>query len=79
MSIRKTFVAAALAAFAVVGIAGTASASGTDAVGAASNSPGLLSGDVIQVPVNLPLDLCGLDVSVLGALTGAEGNVCNNS
>lgn len=78
MSIRKTFVAAALAAFSVVGIAGTASASGSGAVGNAVGSPGLLSGNVIQVPVNVPINLCGLNLSILAALTSADGNVCVN-
>ena len=78
MSMRKTLVAAAFAAVAVLGTAGTASASGAGAIGGAFGSPGLLSGNNIQVPINIPINLCGNDVSVLAALTGAAGNVCVN-
>jgi hypothetical protein len=78
MSMRKTLVAAAFAVVAVLGSAGTAFASGAGAVGGASDSPGLLSGNVIQIPINLPVNVCGNDVSILAALTGAAGNVCVN-
>lgn len=78
MSMRKTLVAAAFAAVAVLGSAGTAFASGAGAIGGASDSPGLLSGNVIQVPINLPVNVCGNDVSILAALTGAAGNTCVN-
>ena len=78
MSIRKTLVAVACAAFAVLGTAGTASASGAGAIGSAFGSPGLLSGNVIQIPLNIPINVCGNDISVLAALTGADGNVCVN-
>lgn len=78
MSMRKTLVAAAFAAVAVLGGAGTAFASGAGAVGNASDSPGLLSGNVIQVPINIPVNVCGNDISVLALLTGANGNVCVN-
>jgi hypothetical protein len=75
---RKTLVAAAFAAFAVVGSAGTAFASGAGAIGSASDSPGLLSGNVVQVPINIPVNVCGNDISILAALTGADDNTCVN-
>ncbi|MBS2534288.1 chaplin [Catenulispora sp. NF23] len=78
MSMRKTIVAAAMAAFAVVGFAGTASASGAGAIGGAIGSPGLLSGNNIQVPVNIPINVCGDNVGILSALLGSAGNVCVN-
>ena len=87
MSIRKTLVAVACAAFAVLGTAGTASAHGHDsgsdgasAVGVANDSPGILSGDVIQVPVNLDLNLCGNSIDIIGLLNPVIGNntVCVN-
>ena len=78
MSMRKTLVAAAVAAVAVFGTAGSAFASGSGAIGGASDSPGLLSGNVIQVPINLPVNVCGNDISILAALTGAAGNTCVN-
>lgn len=78
MSMRKTLVAAAFAAVAVLGSAGTAFASGAGAIGVASNSPGLLSGNVIQVPINLPINICGNTVDILALLNPAEGNKCVN-
>lgn len=76
---RKTIIAAAFAAFAVVGTAGTASASGAGAVGDAIGSPGILSGNNIQIPINIPINACGNDLGLLTALTAAAGNVCANS
>ncbi len=32
---------------------------GVDTVGAAANSPGVLSGNVIKVPINIPINVCG--------------------
>jgi hypothetical protein len=48
-----------------------------DATGA-SESPGFLSGNVIQAPINLPVNACGLTVSVIGLLNPAFGNNCKN-
>jgi hypothetical protein len=73
---RKTLVAAALAVVAVLGTAGTASASDSDAVGVANDSPGILSGNVIQVPINIPINVCGNNI--LALLTLTEGTVCIN-
>lgn len=78
MSMRKSLVAAAFAAVTVLGSAGTAFASGSGAIGVASDSPGLLSGNVIQIPINVPVNVCGNDISILAALTSAEGNTCVN-
>jgi hypothetical protein len=48
-------------------------------VGAASNSPGLLSGDVIQVPINIPVNLCGNSIGLVGLLNPATGSTCTSS
>ncbi|MEU3945640.1 chaplin ChpD [Streptomyces sp. NPDC029526] len=48
------------------------------AQGAAIGSPGVLSGNVIQVPVHIPVNVCGNTVNVLGALNPAFGNACVN-
>jgi hypothetical protein len=76
---RKTIIAAIFAAFAVVGTAGTASASGAGAVGGAIGSPGILSGNNIQIPVNIPINACGDTVGILSSLLGSAGNGCVNS
>lgn len=47
--------------------------------GAAWGSPGVLSGNVVQVPVHIPVNACGNTVSVLGLLNPAFGNACQNS
>ncbi|MFF4345076.1 chaplin [Kitasatospora sp. NPDC001540] len=78
MSVTRTSLAlTALAATAVLGTAGVASAS-AGAEGVAAGSPGVLSGNLIQVPVHVPVNLCGNTVSVVGALNPAFGNSCAN-
>jgi len=48
------------------------------AQGAAVGSPGVLSGNVVQVPVHIPVNVCGNTVSVIGLLNPAFGNTCVN-
>ncbi|MFI1923867.1 MULTISPECIES: chaplin [unclassified Streptomyces] len=48
------------------------------AQGAAVGSPGVLSGNVVQVPVNIPVNVCGNSISVIGLLNPAFGNTCAN-
>ncbi|MEU7061408.1 chaplin [Streptomyces sp. NPDC046197] len=51
---------------------------GAAADGAAAGSPGLISGNTIQLPVHLPVNVCGNTVSVVGLLNPASGNRCAN-
>ncbi|MFB7598144.1 chaplin [Streptomyces sp. NPDC056160] len=74
MRIRMT-AAAVLAGAALMTCAGTAAAD-AGAEGVAANSPGVLSGDVIEVPINLGLNLCGDSIDVIGLLNPASGNAC---
>ncbi|MER5936049.1 chaplin [Streptomyces sp. NPDC001928] len=46
--------------------------------GAAADSPGLLAGNTIQVPVHVPVNVCGNTVNVVGLLNPAVGNKCTN-
>ncbi|MGW6972671.1 chaplin [Streptomyces sp. NPDC054952] len=62
---------------AVVGGAAVASAD-AEASGAAVGSPGVLSGNLIQVPIHIPVNACGNSVSVIGLLNPAFGNTCIN-
>ncbi|MEU1127720.1 chaplin [Streptomyces sp. NPDC005899] len=48
------------------------------AAGGASNSPGVLSGNSIQVPVDVPVNVCGNSVDVGGLLNPTSGNDCGN-
>ncbi|MFF8956567.1 chaplin [Streptomyces sp. NPDC014894] len=47
--------------------------------GAAVGSPGVLSGNVVQVPVHVPVNVCGNSINVIGLLNPAFGNTCVNS
>ncbi|MEU5715164.1 chaplin [Streptomyces sp. NPDC020403] len=49
------------------------------AAGGASNSPGVLSGNSIQVPVDVPVNVCGNSVNAGGLLNPTSGNDCGNS
>ena len=51
----------------------------TDATGTAASSPGFLSGNVIQVPLHVPLSACGNTVDIVGLLNPASGISCLNS
>jgi hypothetical protein len=49
------------------------------AYGAAVNSPGVLSGNMAQVPVHVPINVCGNTVNVIALLNPAFGNTCVNA
>ncbi|MFJ9645632.1 chaplin [Streptomyces sp. NPDC101206] len=73
-------------AVAVTAAAGSALAAGAGlavadagAHGAAIGSPGVLSGNVVQVPVHIPINVCGNSVNVIGLLNPAFGNTCINA
>ncbi|GEB61611.1 chaplin [Streptomyces gardneri] len=44
----------------------------------AAGSPGVLSGNVVQVPIHIPINICGNSINVIAALNPAVGNVCIN-
>ncbi|MFJ9863364.1 chaplin [Streptomyces sp. NPDC101165] len=70
---------AAVVAGAILALGGAAPAfADAGATGAASNSPGVLSGNVIEVPVHVPVNACGDSVDVIGLLNPAFGNACVN-
>ncbi|MYV43805.1 DUF320 domain-containing protein [Streptomyces sp. SID1328] len=54
-------------------------AGGATADGAAVGSPGVLSGNTVQAPVSVPLNVCGNSVDVVGLLNPAFGNSCANT
>ncbi|GAA2532895.1 MULTISPECIES: chaplin [Streptomyces] len=71
------------------GVIAVAAASGAMAVampayadagaeGAAVGSPGVVSGNTVQLPVHAPLNVCGNTVNVVGLLSPAAGNTCVN-
>ncbi|SED72633.1 chaplin ChpH [Streptomyces sp. TLI_105] len=76
--IKKVVAAAAATGGLVLAGAGMAVAdSGAEA--AAIGSPGVLSGNVVQVPIHVPVNVCGNTVSVIGLLNPTFGNTCVNA
>ncbi|MGW7578349.1 chaplin family protein [Streptomyces sp. NPDC054765] len=66
------------AASGVLGAGGGAAYADAGAGGRAANSPGVLSGNSIQVTVDAPVTACGNSVSGVGALNPAMGASCGN-
>ncbi|MGY5128712.1 chaplin [Streptomyces nigrescens] len=75
--IKKVVAAAAVAGGVVLAGAGLAVAD-SGAQGAALNSPGAVSGNSIQVPVQVPVNACSNTISVIGLLNPAFGAGCVN-
>ncbi|MFF8276384.1 chaplin [Streptomyces lateritius] len=76
--IKKVVAAAAATGGLVLAGAGMAVAD-SGAQGAALNSPGIISGNAIQVPVHIPVNACGNTISVVGLLNPTFGNTCVNA
>ncbi|ARF55442.1 chaplin [Streptomyces gilvosporeus] len=51
---------------------------GATAIGFAKHSPGAFSGNVIQVPIDIPINVCGNSVDFLALINPAFGNICIN-
>lgn len=71
-------VVAAAAATGVLSLYGTAALADSNAQSLAQGSPGVLSGNSIQVPVHVPVNVCGNSVDVAALLNAASGNTCAN-
>ncbi|MFD8261711.1 chaplin [Streptomyces griseoluteus] len=70
---------AAVVAGAILALGGAVPAfADAGAEGAAVGSPGVLSGNVIEVPVHIPVNACGDSVDVIGLLNPAFGSACVN-
>jgi hypothetical protein len=74
---RKGLITVA-AAGGVLALGGGYAHADAGAAGAASHSPGVLSGNSVQVPVHAPINVCGNTVNVVGVLNPAMGNSCAN-
>ncbi|MGK5639462.1 chaplin [Streptomyces sp. URMC 126] len=69
--------AAGVAVGASVGTAAAHDSDGATAHGVAKGSPGVISGNVIQIPLDVPINACGNTVDILlGILNPTFGNVC---
>ena len=79
-NLKKALSVSAAALSIVAAGAASASADVAGAKGAAANSPGILSGDVIEAPIAIPVDICGNTTNIgLGLLNPAAGNACINN
>ncbi|AJT68163.1 chaplin [Streptomyces chattanoogensis] len=75
--IKKVVAAAAITGGFVLAGAGLAAAD-SGAQGASVHSPGVLSGNTVQAPVHIPVNVCGNTLSVVGLLNPTFGNTCIN-
>ena len=75
--LKKVVAVAAATGGLVLAGAGMAAAD-SGAQGAAVHSPGVLSGNVVQAPIHVPVNVCGNTVSVIGLLNPAFGNTAVN-
>ena len=72
-------VVAASGAMAVTGPVSAAFAGdGATAAGSTAGSPGVISGNNVQLPVDVPVNVCGNTVNAIGLLNPAAGNRCAN-
>ncbi|WBO62119.1 chaplin [Streptomyces camelliae] len=79
MRLRSFATTAVLAGVLATGGSATAfAADPTPVVGVAGNSPGVVSGNVIQIPVDVDANVCGNSINLVGLLNPAPGNVCVN-
>lgn len=62
----------------VTGLGMSTAHADTAATGATTNSPGIGSGNLIQVPINAPINICGNQVDVIGLLNTDHGSFCAN-
>jgi uncharacterized protein (DUF1800 family) len=75
--IAKGLVLTSVTAAAAAGTAGVATAD-SSAKAIAAHSRGVLSGNVLQVPIHIPINICGNTVNIVGLLNPTFGNTCIN-
>lgn len=75
---RKGLFTIAAAGGMLVAAGAAAAQADAGAEGAATNSPGIGSGNTVQVPVDVPVNACGNTANVGGLLNPAYGNTCVN-
>ncbi|MCZ0989925.1 chaplin [Streptomyces diastatochromogenes] len=78
MNIAKKAALAVTVAGIAAGASAGAAVADTSANGAAAKNPGVGSGNVVQVPVHVPVNATGLSVNVIGLLNPAFGNASVN-
>ncbi|MFF9489433.1 chaplin [Streptomyces sp. NPDC014676] len=73
---RNGVIAVAAASGAMAGAVPAYADAGAE--GVAAGSPGVGSGNTIQLPVHVPVNVCGNTVNVVGLLNPAAGSTCVN-
>ncbi|ARF54675.1 chaplin [Streptomyces gilvosporeus] len=73
-TVKKAALVLATAGLAAGAAAGTAFADGSQADGKAVHSPGVLSGNLVQAPVDAPVNVSGNSINVVGVLNSAFAN-----
>nr|WP_206442698.1 chaplin [Streptomyces boncukensis] len=71
-------IAAGSVVVAGAGVAAASGGHGPQAHGHANESPGIASGNVVQVPVTVPLNVSGNNISAVGILNPVFGNSAVN-
>ncbi|MFH8607915.1 chaplin family protein [Streptomyces sp. NPDC018029] len=79
MRTRSILTTAAFAAVTVIGGAGAAVADPDPVNAEVSNSPGIISGNAVQVPVDVDVPICGNTIDIVGVLNPATGNHCKTN
>ncbi|MFB7906507.1 chaplin [Kitasatospora sp. NPDC056076] len=74
---RKSFIGALAAVGVVVAAAPAFAHAGAEAQNV--HNPGVVSGNLVQVPVEVPINICGNSVTGIGVLNPAFGNTCVNA
>ncbi len=75
---KKGLITAAAASGVLAAVTGGYAQADSGANGVAAHSPGVASGNTVQVPVHVPVNACGNTVNVIGLLNPAAGNHCVN-
>ncbi|MFG3493533.1 chaplin family protein [Streptomyces sp. NPDC047928] len=76
---RRNGLVALMATGGALALAAGSAHADADAAGAAADSPGVISGNTVQLPVDVPVNICGNTVNVVGLLNPAFGNKCANT
>ncbi|KAB8157471.1 DUF320 domain-containing protein [Streptomyces sp. 3MP-14] len=63
---------------ATLGAAAGSAAADSGAIGGAAGSPGVISGNNIQAPIHVPVNLSGNSINVIGLLNPTFGNAAVN-
>ncbi|WP_276528306.1 chaplin [Streptomyces noursei] len=79
MNIAKKAAMVLMATGIATGVSTGAALANSGAQGAAVKSPGFASGNLAQMPIHMPINLCGNTINWVGVLNPAFGNACINA